>query len=246
MEWENIWDRMAAYLRSVGTGLPRRPDAIVVMSGHWETPGLVAGSAAKPSLIYDYYGFPAHTYQLQYPVPGNPSLAARVIALAAEAGIAGTEDAKRGLDHGVFIPFMLAFPEASIPVVEISLPQTMDATGVMRLGQALEPLRTENILIVGTGMSYHNMRFLMRPDRTSNERSVEFDRWLRDTVEAPSDLRSSRLLDWGNAPFARDCHPEPEHLLPLLFAAGAAGTDPGHCVYSDVVMGKALSGFRFG
>ncbi|WP_407646576.1 DODA-type extradiol aromatic ring-opening family dioxygenase [Gluconobacter cerevisiae] len=246
MEWGNTWDRMAAYLRSVSGTLPRRPDAIVVMSGHWETDEMRIGSALHPSLIYDYYGFPPHTYQLEYPVPGAPDVSEKVLGLLKDAGVDCAADANRGLDHGVFIPFMLAFPDASIPVVEISLPRTMDAADVLQLGQLLEPLRSENILLVGTGMTYHNMRYLMRPDAVSDGRSVAFDNWLQNTVEAPSDLRRSRLVDWEHAPFAQDCHPQPEHLLPLMFAAGAAGTDTGHRDYSDVIMGKALSGFRFG
>lgn len=246
MEWGETWDHMAAYLRSVRTALPRRPDAIVVMSGHWETQDMVIGSAAHPSLIYDYYGFPPHTYQLEYPVPGAPDVAGKILHLLRDAGIAGTEDARRGLDHGVFIPFMLAFPEANIPVVEISLPTSLDTAGVMKLGEVLEPLRSQNILLMGTGMTYHNMRHLMRPDAVSDARSVAFDTWLQGAVEAPPDRRTKSLLDWEQAPFARDCHPQPEHLLPLMFAAGAAGTDAGHRNYSDIVMGKALSGFRFG
>nr|WP_099287492.1 class III extradiol ring-cleavage dioxygenase [Gluconobacter kondonii] len=246
MEWGNTWDRMAAYLRSVSGTLPRRPDAIVVMSGHWETDEMRVGSAPHPPLIYDYYGFPPHTYQLEYPVPGAPDVAAKALGLLRDAGVVCATDPGRGLDHGVFIPFMLAFPDASIPVVEISLPRTMGAADVLQLGQVLEPLRSENILLVGTGMTYHNMRYLMRPDAVSDARSVAFDNWLQSAVEAPSDLRRSRLMDWERAPFARDCHPQPEHLLPLMFAAGAAGTDAGHRDYSDVIMGKALSGFRFG
>lgn len=141
---------------------------------------------------------------------------------------------------------MLAFPEAKIPVVEISLPTTLNTVGVLHLGEVLAPLRNENILLVGTGMTYHNMRHLMRPDAVSNTRSIAFDTWLQSAVEASSDRRTKSLLGWEQAPFARECHPQPEHLLPLMFAAGAAGTDAGFRDYSDIVMGKALSGFRFG
>ncbi|WP_408873487.1 DODA-type extradiol aromatic ring-opening family dioxygenase [Gluconobacter roseus] len=246
MEWGTTWDRMAAYLRSVGPSLARRPDAIVVMSGHWETSDMVVGSAAHPSLIYDYYGFPPHTYQLEYPVPGSPTMAGKIRNLLRDRGMACTENVTRGLDHGVFIPFMLAFPDADIPVVEISLPGSLDAAGVLKLGEMLVPLRDGNILIVGTGMTYHNMRHLMRPDAVSDAQSVAFDTWLQQAVEAPPARRIQSLLDWEHAPFARECHPQPEHLLPLMFAAGAAGTDAGHRDYNDIVMGKALSGFRFG
>ncbi|OAG74660.1 aromatic ring-opening dioxygenase LigA [Gluconobacter japonicus] len=246
MDWPHVWDHMGEHLRGIGKTLPRRPSAIVVMSGHWETDRPTVTSGKAPPLIYDYYGFPEHTYALQYPAPGSPVLANQVRRLLERAGIASDEDDQRGFDHGVFIPFMLAFPEADIPVVELSLPHHASAEDVMKIGRALEPLRDENVLLVGAGMSYHNLRRFLRPDVEADRQSIQFDGWLTKAVEAAPSQRASLLASWEDAPCARVCHPEAEHLMPLMFVAGAAGIDPGSRDYSDTVMGKALSGFRFG
>ncbi|MBE7728651.1 class III extradiol ring-cleavage dioxygenase [Komagataeibacter sp. FXV3] len=246
MDWPDTWDHMAAYLRGVAATLPRRPDGIVVMSSHWETGMPTVTSGAHPPLIYDYSGFPPHTYQLRYPAPGSPRLAAQVCALLDRAGITSAQDPERGFDHGVFIPFMLAFPQADIPIVELSLQRDLNAAMEIRTGAALQALRAQNVLIVGTGMTYHNLHHLMAQNPQSNAVSQEFDTWLTHAVESPPDIRTEALTQWTHAPGARICHPRPEHLLPLMFAAGAAGTDRGVRDYSDTVMGKALSGFRFG
>ncbi|MBO1328310.1 dioxygenase [Acetobacter suratthaniensis] len=245
MDWPG-WENLAAHLQGLAITLPRKPSGIVVMSGHWETSVPTVTTAAHPPLIYDYYGFPEHTYALKYPAPGSPALAAHVQALLRQNDIACEGDATRGLDHGVFIPFLLAFPDADIPVIELSMSAKLDAAQEMRVGQALEPLRQDNILIIATGMSYHNLRHFMSGSPRTDETSVQFDTWLRNTAEALPAERNQRLLAWEQAPGARICHPREEHLLPLMFAAGAAGHDRGVRTYSDIVMGKALSGFRFG
>ena len=246
MDQADMWDRMAAYLRGVAATLPQRPDGIVVMSSHWETGAPTVTSGAHPPLIYDYSGFPAHTYQLRHPAPGSPRLAADVCALLDRVAIPCAQDPDRGFDHGVFIPFMLAFPHADIPIVEVSLQRDLNAAMEMRIGAALQPLRARNVLIVGTGMTYHNLHHFMAQNPQSNAVSREFDTWLAHAVEAPPAIRTEALTQWTHAPGARICHPRPEHLLPLMFAAGAAGMDRGIRDYSDTVMGKALSGFRFG
>ncbi|GAA4481217.1 DODA-type extradiol aromatic ring-opening family dioxygenase [Gluconacetobacter asukensis] len=246
MDWPDTWDRMAAYLRGLAATLPCRPDAILAVSGHWETDVPTVTSATHPPLIYDYYGFPAHTYRLRYPAPGAPALAARVRALLDVAGIANAEDPARGFDHGVFIPFMLAFEQADIPIVELSLRRDMNAEAEMQVGAALRPLRDQNVLIAATGMTYHNLAHFMEPDPASDAAARAFDDWLAQAVEAPPEERYQALLHWDRAPGALQCHPRPEHLLPLMLAAGAAGQDPGQRDYSDTIMGKALSGFRFG
>ncbi|MBB2202589.1 DODA-type extradiol aromatic ring-opening family dioxygenase [Gluconacetobacter tumulisoli] len=246
MDWPDTWDRMAAYLRGIAATLPRRPDAILVMSGHWETVVPTVTSGAQPALIYDYHGFPPHTYQLRYPAPGSPALAAQVRSLLDRAGIANAGDPTRGFDHGVFIPFMLAFDKADVPIVELSLKSDMNVADELRIGAALHPLRDQNVLIVATGMTYHNLSHFMGRNPESDAISRMFDGWLADAVEAPEAERDEALLHWERAPGARICHPREEHLLPLMFAAGAAGADRGRRDYSDIVMGKALSGFRFG
>ncbi|MFT8951609.1 MAG: class III extradiol ring-cleavage dioxygenase [Gluconobacter sp.] len=246
MDWPDVWDQMAEHLRGLAGTLPQRPAALVVMSGHWETDQVTVTTGASPPLIYDYYGFPAHTYELQYQAPGSPELAEHIQQLLAKAGIASVGDVYRGFDHGVFIPLMLAFEKADIPVIEISLPLNATAKDVMEIGRALAPLRDENVLLVGAGMTYHNLRRFLRQDAEADEQSRHFDDWLHLAVEAAPEQRESLLARWAGAPFAQDCHPKAEHLLPLMFVAGAAGTDRGVRDYSDTVMGKALSGFRFG
>ncbi|OUJ07556.1 class III extradiol ring-cleavage dioxygenase [Acetobacter malorum] len=246
MDWPDTWDNMAAFLRGVSHTLPQKPDAILVVSGHWETEIPTVTAAARPPLIYDYYGFPPHTYHLRYPAPGSPALAEQVQALLTKAGIPNAADPERGLDHGVFIPFMLAFEEADIPVVELSLQQTLDPGVHLRIGQTFTPLRDQNVLIVGTGLTYHNLRHFMGENPASNALSHEFDAWLVAAVRAPETQRNAALQQWEAAPGARICHPREEHLLPLMVAAGAAGPDRGIQIYRDTVMGKALSGFRFG
>ncbi|WP_338332725.1 class III extradiol ring-cleavage dioxygenase [Acetobacter sp. LMG 32666] len=246
MDWPQTWDRMAAFLRGLSDTLPQKPDAIVVVSGHWEEQVATVMSAPKPGLIYDYYGFPPHTYTLQYPAPGNPALAERIRALLGQAGLASAEDSGRGFDHGVFIPFMLAFAQADIPIVELSLLKTLDPAEHLALGAALAPLRASNVLIVGTGLSYHNLTHFMNGSPVTNQPAADFDAWLTRTACAPPPQRNQQLTHWAQAPGARLCHPREEHLLPLMVAAGAAGQDYGQQIYSDTVLGKALSGYRFG
>ncbi len=245
MDWPG-WEKLAAHLRRVAEALPRKPSGIVVMSGHWETSRPTVTTAEHPGLIYDYYRFPEHTYRLQYPAPGSPALAARVQGLIRAAGLPCDEDEARGFDHGVFIPFLLAFPGADIPIVELSMGEDLNAAQEMRIGAALSPLRDENILIVATGMTYHNLRHFMSGSPQTDEVSHQFDAWLSAAAGAAPAERDRLLLEWENAPGARLCHPREEHLLPLMFAAGAAGQDRGTHDYADTVMGKALSGFRFG
>lgn len=246
MDWPQTWDHMADFLRGLCGTLPQKPDAIVVVSGHWEEQVATVTTSAHPELIYDYYGFPPHTYTLQYPAPGSPALAQHIRMLLADAGITSADNAQRGFDHGVFIPFMLTFEQADIPVVELSLLSTLDPARHMAIGAALEPLRAANVLIVGTGMSYHNLAHFMNGSPLTNQPAKEFDAWLTRAVTAPPPERSRLLAQWAQAPGAKLCHPREEHLLPLMVAAGAAGQDNGQQIYSDTVLGKALSGYRFG
>jgi len=238
---------MEAYLRGIDVSLGRRPAAILVISGHWETPVATVNIAEHPSLLFDYSGFPEHTYHLTYPVPGSPVLAARVRALLAAAGIDSAEDARRGLDHGVFVPFKVMYPAADIPLVQLSLNKERSPASHLAAGRALAPLREEGVLVVGSGMSYHNLRefFADRPD--ANRAAEDFDRWLYGAVMDPNPaVRAAKLEGWRDAPGARVCHPTPEHLLPLMVAAGAAGGSEARRTYHDRLMGKAVSGFQFG
>ena len=238
------WDKMAAYLRGAASSLAIRPKAILVVSGHWDAARPTVNKAAVHSLYYDYYGFPEHTYRLAYPAKGSPDLAARVRDLLAEADVASDEEAERGLDHGVFVPFMLMFPQADIPIVQLSLRADMDPSAHLAIGRALAPLRDEGVLIIGSGMSYHNLREFFRAGKGDAEAKA-FDSWLHEAIADPA-RRDDRLAAWREAPGAIACHPEPEHLLPLHVVAGAAAGDAGRRVYEDRILGKALSGFQFG
>jgi aromatic ring-opening dioxygenase catalytic subunit (LigB family) len=196
-------------------------------------------------MLYDYYGFPEHTYQLQYPAPGSPEVAARVVEALATAGLPAATEHARGYDHGVFVPFMLVAPEATIPVVPLSLVAGLDPAQHIAVGRALAPLRNEDILIVGSGMSFHNLRALYGGADVL-ARSSRFDAWLNDAVTGAAPARDAKLTAWASAPEARFAHPREEHLLPLMVAAGAAEGEPAQRVYHNDVMGAATSGFRFG
>ncbi len=242
--WEpDTWDRMGAFLRDLDARLGRRPRAVLVISGHWAAERPTLNVAARPGLLFDYYGFPDHTYRLTYPTAGAPELAAEVRRLLTQAGVDVGVEERRGLDHGVFVPFKLVYPQADVPILQLSLQQDFDAAAHLAIGRALAPLRDDGVLIVGSGMSYHNLpRFLSgRRDETADA----FDAWLTETVEDPGG-REHALARWREAPGAYDAHPEAEHLLPLMVAAGAAASDPGQRIYADRVRGKPISGFQFG
>jgi len=246
MEWTppHTWDRMAAWLRGLAGGLPSRPEALLVVSAHWEAPVPTVTTAPQPSLLFDYYGFPAHTYELSWPAPGSPELATRVRALLDEARIGSAADPDRGLDHGVFVPLKLAFPEADVPTVQLSLKAGLDPAVHVALGRALAPLRDEGVLLVGSGMSFHDMRAFDSPRALDPSR--RFDAWLAEAVAEPRHEREERLAAWERAPAARACHPREEHLIPLMVAAGAAGDAAGSVVFTDEVMGAVVSAVRFG
>ncbi|WP_326428378.1 class III extradiol ring-cleavage dioxygenase [Stutzerimonas frequens] len=248
MDWNppTAWNAMAGFLKGIAATLPARPTAIVLVSGHWLQPSFSVTRAARPTLIYDYHGFPPHTYELRYPAPGEPALAARIAGLLDAAALGGREDAQRGFDHGMFIPLKLMFPDADIPVVQLSLRSDLDPQAHLAAGQALRALRDEGVLIVGSGMSFHNMRGYGDPRFAAI--SDEFDHWLTAAVELPPGERARALQRWEDAPAARLCHPPraEEHLIPLLVAAGAAGDSNGRKVFSDRVMHTTLSAYRFG
>ena len=238
------WTSMEAYLRRLAATLPARPDALVVVSAHWETARPTVTVQARPPLLYDYYGFPPETYRLAYPAAGDPELADRIRWLLADAGIDSAADPERGFDHGVFIPLMLAFPEADIPIVQLSLQSGLDPERHLQVGRALSSLRDANMLIVASGMSYHNLGAFSDP--AFNAAASAFDSWLTTTLcEDMADIRSAKLIDWVSAPGARECHPRAEHLLPLMVAVGAVGDGPGRRSFAGMVWGKAVSGYHF-
>jgi aromatic ring-opening dioxygenase catalytic subunit (LigB family) len=235
---------LSAFLRGLIADAGTTPRAIVVISGHWEEAIPTVSARADYSMLYDYYGFPEHTYALQHPAPGSPDVAREVVNALTAAGIPVATERERGYDHGVFVPFMLADPAATIPVVPLSLVEGLDPAQHLAIGRALAPLRDDNVLIIGSGMSFHNLRALFSGG--SLARADRFDAWLNDTLTGNPADRDAQLARWSVAPEARFSHPREEHLIPLLVAAGAASGDPGTRVYHDDVMGAATSGFRFG
>jgi aromatic ring-opening dioxygenase catalytic subunit (LigB family) len=241
------WDRMAAYLRGIAATLPARPEAVVVVSAHWEAPRPTVGVAARHTLLYDYYGFPEHTYRLEYPVAGAPDLAAELARRLALAGFAAETDDRRGIDHGVFIPFMLIFPDADVPVVPLSLHEGLDPVEHFAIGAAIADLRDKGVLIVGSGMSYHNLRRLFRSDEHADAAARAFDGWLAQAVAPPdAQTRQDALARWQQAPGALECHPRAEHLLPLMVAAGAGRADGGWRPYAETMLGKPVCAVQFG
>ena len=248
MEWTmgppDTWDRMRAWLEDVGRRYPA-PSALLVVSAHWEEPVATVQSGERPPLFFDYYGFPPETYELTWPAPGAPRVAARVRSLLQAAGIESREDAARGFDHGVFVPLKVAYPDARIPTLQLSLKAGLDPSEHLAIGRALAPLRDEGVLIVGSGMSFHNLGVMMRGG-SGAEASRAFDAWLGQACEAAPAERDAALARWQDAPSARFSHPREEHLLPLMVAAGAASGEPARRVFQDDVMGVRVSAFELG
>jgi aromatic ring-opening dioxygenase catalytic subunit (LigB family) len=222
------------------------PSALLVVSGHWEADEFTVMASPHPPMIYDYSGFPEHTYHVKYSAPGSPRLAQRVRTLIEAAGMPARLDPQRGFDHGTFTPLVVMYPEANVPVVELSLKSGYDPAVHLSVGRALAPLRDDGVLIVGSGLSYHNLRQFGPGAR---QVSKTFDDWLQETlVEAIPSERETRLLAWGAAPAARQAHPREDHLIPLMVAVGAAENEKATVVYheEDLLGGVTASSFRFG
>lgn len=240
---DGVWTGMEQYLRTLVDRLPERPRALLIISGHWETRGGFGFTGhERPGLIYDYYNFPPHTYELTYPVPGAPWLAERAAELLRSAGLPAGIDPERGLDHGVFVPMKVAFPDADIPLVQMSIEAGYDPALHVRAGQAIAPLRDEGVLMIGSGMSFHNLRAFRDPRAEAPSRL--FDQWLTQAAQADAPERADLLARWAEAPAARICHPQEDHLIPLMVAAGASAS-PGRHDYNELVMGSAISGYSF-
>lgn len=235
---------LSEYLRSLRT-LPRRPPrALLVLSAHWEEAVPTVMTAERPPLLFDYHGFPATAYQLTWPAPGAPWLAARVQALLRAAGIPSRPDATRGFDHGTFVPLLLSYPDADVPTIQLSLKQGLNPAEHLAIGRALAPLRDEGVFILGSGMSFHNLRLFRDP--RAPRIAEDFDAWLRAAVTAPATQRNALLTQWALGPSATLAHPRAEHLLPLLVIAGAAGDDRGVTAYGGTSWGVRLSAYHFG
>jgi aromatic ring-opening dioxygenase catalytic subunit (LigB family) len=241
------YGKLKEYLEDLGKKFKDTINAVLVISGHWEEPAPTIYSTDKPSLFYDYYGFPEFTYKLKWPAKGDAGLALKVEKLLNSSGFVTGMDNRRGYDHGTFVPLMIAFPDAPVPVVQLSLIKGLDPQIHIKMGKALEPLRKEGVLIIGSGMSYHNMQGFMSESLTGASASKQFDEWLTQSVEKNNAIeRNELLVNWERAPKARESHPRSEHLLPLFVIAGAAGDDTAIRDYSGLLMGINISGYKFG
>ena len=225
-----------------------RPEAIIVVSAHWEENEIAVTAAPSPSLLFDYSGFPAETYEYDYPAPGDPDLAKRVQTLLRQSGIACRLENGRGFDHGLFVPMLIMYPQADIPCIQLSLSSNLDAAFHVELGRALRGLHDENLLILGSGYSFHNMQaFMSKRDDSVDLRNQAFEEWLARTCSdsALTEVeRESRLVEWGKAPYADYCHPRGEHLLPLHVCYGF-GQAAATTVFQGSVDGFIASAYRW-
>jgi aromatic ring-opening dioxygenase catalytic subunit (LigB family) len=224
----------------------RRPDAILVISAHWEERAATLMGASSPAMFYDYYGFPDEAYTITYPAPGSPELAERIAGLLNENAVPARIDPQRGFDHGLFIPLKMMYPEADIPALQLSILTGLNPAAHISLGKALRGLSDENILVIGSGFSYHNLRgfFGQKEVGAPDPANEAFQDWLIETCSGPiSDSeREKRLTEWESAPNARYCHPREDHLLPLHVCYGLAGK-PGKLIFDDQILGKRSLAF---
>ena len=239
---------LVEFLRGTESSIGR-PAAIVVLSAHWEAARPTITAGAHPGLIYDYGGFPEETYRLRYPAPGAPELANQVAGLLSHAGFEPQLDADRGFDHGMFIPLLLMYPDASIPVIQLSMLSSLDPAAHIAMGAALATLADDDVLVLGSGFTFHNMNAFgpAHPVSGGDPENQAFENWLGDTctdVALSETERTRRLVGWADAPGARWCHPREEHLLPLHICYGAGG-GPATRVFDDLVLGKRASGYAW-
>ncbi len=222
-----------------------KPRAVLVITGHWEEDRFTVQSAKAPGMIYDYAGFPDYTYQITYPAPGSPAVAGRVHELLTTAGIEAAMDPSRGYDHGTFTPLYVMYPDADVPIVQLSITRRYEPEQHLAAGRALRSLRDEGVVILGSGLSWHNLR-LMGP--AAQLPSAQFDAWLAETLASTPAERTTRLRNWAAAPSARLAHPREDHFVPLMVALGAAEEEPAYRVYHETgfMGGVSASSYRFG
>lgn len=237
-------EAMVDFMRQLPSQL-ETPDAIIVISAHWEESEATLLGASAPSMLYDYFGFPEEAYKLTYSAPGNPDLANRIAGLLKNNEIPAHIDAQRGFDHGLFIPLKLMYPEADIPSIQLSLLRGLAPAAHIALGKALRELLKENILVIGSGFSFHNMgAFSWQGKNEPDPANDAFQDWLIEVITGPipQSEREQRLIDWETAPSARYCHPREEHLLPLHVCLGMADK-PAKVVFDDHILGKRAVAF---
>ncbi len=234
------------FLYSLSSRFLSKPAAILLISAHWEQSVATITSGESPGLIYDYYGFPDAAYRIEYPAAGEPQLALHIANLLQKHGIPAVLDAKRGFDHGLFVPLKILFPNADIPCLQLSLINDLNPQTHIKIGNALGDLSKQNVLILGSGFSFHNMAAFFADDNgTAVLKNNEFQQWLIDTCCDPdlsTQQRESRLIDWQHAPYATYCHPRAEHLLPLHVCFGVTG-GPAKLLFNGEVLGKKTCAF---
>ena len=240
--------QMVETLKEIASQIDK-PSAILVISAHWETRLPTVTSGTNPDIIYDYGGFPQAAYEIEYPARGEPVLAKSVVNSLKESGIDAVQDEQRGFDHGLFVPLKLMYPDADIPCVQLSLVNSLDAALHIQIGKALQSLDYDNLLVIGSGFSFHNMRAFYNPEtQESRAKNIAFDGWLRETISDEAlleEAREQRLVSWSSAPGARFCHPREEHLLPLHVCYGMA-TKPSDKVLKAEIMKMQSSMFMWG
>lgn len=242
-----MYDQLESSLHDVRRELGNAPRAILMISGHWEANRFLLSSAARPPMLFDYAGFPEHTYRIRYDAPGDPDLAEEVRDLLERGGVDAGLDPNRGFDHGTFTVMHTMYPDADMPIVQLSIKTSFDPAEHLRLGQLIAPLRERGVAIIGSGFSFHNTRAMVTG--TGAEASAAFDRWLTYVLsEASPEERQEQLKRWTDAPAARLAHPREDHLIPLMVALGAAAEEPGERIYhqGDFMGVITSSSFRFG
>ena len=222
------------------------PKAILLISAHWEERDATITGGKYPELIYDYYGFPEESYNIKYPAPGIPELAEKVFQLLNAEHINARIDTFRGFDHGMFVPLKIMYPKANIPCIQLSLLEGLDPEVHIKMGNALSKLKNENILILGSGFSFHNLRSLLTKNQNDvDPQNEKFEDWLINTCtsqDISEDQREQKLTEWQNAPYARYCHPREEHLMPLHVCYGIAKS-PAKLVFNNKILGKRASAY---
>lgn len=244
------FDALEESLKNVPSQIRDKPTAILVVSAHWEERDFAVMASPAPPMVYDFGGFPPETYKIRYPAPGAPGLAEHIGSLVEKAGLPTHLDQDRGFDHGTYALLAVMYPDASIPVLQVSIRADYDPKAHLEMGRALAPLRDEGVLIIGSGSSYHDLPALMgRGSKSPGRHSGEFDAWLAETVVDVSPAqRIQRLLDWESAPSARAAHPREDHLMPLHVAVAAAEFEAGRPIFrqSDFFGSISMSSYRFG
>jgi 4,5-DOPA dioxygenase extradiol len=232
-------------LTALGGALPR-PEAVLVVSPHWMTPSPRVGLTAQPQTIHDFGGFDPALYRIDYPAPGHPRLAHKAVETLNAAGWTAQADERRGLDHGAWVPMLYLFPQADVPVFQVSLPSRLDAASAWALGEALAPLADDGVLIVGSGSLTHNLSEFRGHHGANEAYAAEFAAWVREAVSTGDGARLRRTL--AEAPHAARAHPSTEHFWPLLVAAGAGPAQGGGKVLEGGIAHGVLSmdAFVFG